>query len=129
MDTALHLSHRITHLRRSAAVALCWITLVAFPSSAQIMQEHHTLRELSGTVTDPGHEPIRGAIVQLEDEGSHAIITYITEDDGRYHFKRLSGDQDYRVWVVFRKRNSRHHEISKFDDHLDKVINFTIEAF
>ncbi len=92
------------------------------------MQEHHTLRDLTGTVTD-GHEPLRGAIVQLEAEGSHEVLTYVTEDDGRYHFKRLIGEQDYRVWVVFRKRHSKTHEISKFDDHLDKVINFTIEPF
>jgi hypothetical protein len=103
-------------------------TLGTSTLTAQVMQEHHTLRELSGTVTD-GHEPIRGAIVELEAEDSHAIATYVTEDDGRYHFKRLIGEQDYRVWVVFRKRNSKAHEISKFDDHLDKIIDFKIEPF
>lgn len=92
------------------------------------MPEPHTLRELSGIVTD-GHEPIRGAIVELEAVGTHDIISYVTEDDGRYHFKRLNSDQDYRVWVVFRKRHSKAREISKFDDHEKKVIDFRIEPF
>jgi len=120
--------HRGTSLRGRAAAAFCCLALIALPLSAQTMGQQH-LRELTGTVTDPGHEPVRGAVVQLEAENTHAIVTYITGEDGRYHFHRLNGDEDYRVWVVFRKRNSKARELSKFDSHTDKVINFTIEAF
>jgi hypothetical protein len=127
MTIARHRSYRLTSLRVCAA-ALCSLVLAAAPLSAQTMGEQH-LRELTGTVTDPGHEPVRGAIVQLEAENTHDIVTYITGEDGHYHFHRLNGDQDYRVWVVFRKRHSKTHELSKFDSHMDKVINFTVEAF
>jgi hypothetical protein len=110
-------------------LAFAAVVCLGLPASLHAQAMQHTFRDLSGTVTDPGHEPLRGAIVQLEADGSHDVLTYITEEDGRYHFKRLSGETNYRVWVVFRKRNSKAHEISKFDDHMDKVINFTIEAF
>ncbi len=122
-SAALHPARALLAL----AAAACLFTTAKLP--AQVMAERHTFRDLSGTVTDPGHEPLRGAIIQLEADGSHEVLTYITEADGRYHFKRLSGETNYRVWVVFRKRNSKSHEISRFDDHMDKVINFTIEAF
>jgi hypothetical protein len=109
------------------AAALCSLALFVPPISAQNMGPQHP-RELTGTVTD-GHEPVRGAVVQLEAENTHAIVSYITGDDGRYQFHRLNGDEDYRVWVVFRKRHSKPHELSKFDSHADKVIDLTIEAF
>jgi len=128
MTIARHRFHRLNSLR--AAAAFCGFVLFAATFCAQqTLGPPHTLRELTGTVTDPGHEPVRGAVVQLEVESSHEVVTYITGDDGRYRFKRLSGDQDYRVWVVFRKRHSKARELSKFDSHTDKVINFTIEAF
>jgi hypothetical protein len=130
MTIARHRLPRIVALHLRSAAALCSLALLSAPLSAQqTMGQQHPFRELSGTVTDPGHEPVRGAVVQLESENTHAIVTYITGEDGRYFFKRLSGDQNYRVWVVFRKRNSKTHELSKFDDHTDKVIDFTIEAF
>jgi hypothetical protein len=130
MTIARHRSQRLTPLRRHVAAALCYVSFVVAPFSAQqTMGQKHPPRELTGTVTDPGHEPVRGAVVQLEAGDTHAIVTYLTGDDGRYQFHRLNGDQDYRVWVVFRNRHSKTHELSKFDDHADKVINFTIEAF
>jgi Carboxypeptidase regulatory-like domain len=86
-------------------------------------------RDLSGTVTDPHHEPLRGAIVQLQVGDSPNISSYITGDDGRYRFLRLNGDLDYRVWVKFRDRTSHPRSLSKFDTNLHKVIDFTIESF
>jgi hypothetical protein len=88
----------------------------------------HT-RDLSGTVTDPHHEPLRGAIVQLQEGDSPNIATYITGDDGRYRFLRLNGNMDYRVSVKFRDRTSHPRNISKFDSNLHKVIDFSIETF
>jgi len=130
MTIARHRFPPIVALHQRSAAALCSLALLAAPLSAQqTMGQQHPFRELTGTVTDPGHEPVRGAVVQLESESNHDIVTYVTAADGHYYFKRLSGDQDYRVWVVFRNRHSKTHELSKFDDHADKVINFTIEAF
>ncbi len=86
-------------------------------------------RDLSGVVTDPQHEPLRGAIVQLQAGDTPNITSYITGDDGRYRFLRLNGSSDYRVWVKFRNRTSRPRSISKFDSNMHKVIDFTMETF
>lgn len=108
-------------------VGMC-LALVALPVAAQ-MPTQATMRSLTGTVTDSGHEPIRGAVVELRNESSHALVTFITEANGSYNFKRLDGNADYMVWVVYRGKQSSTHTISKFDSHMDKVIDFTVKTF
>ncbi len=102
--------------------------LGALPVAAQ-MPDQATVRTLTGVVTDTSHEPIRGAVVELRNESSRALMTYITDTNGAYSFKRLDGNTDYAVWVVFRGRHSPGHTISKFDSHMAKVINFTIRTY
>ncbi len=111
----------------AVCVGVC-LMLGALPVAAQ-MSAQPSVRTLSGTVSDTGHEPIRGAVVELRNEGSHELMTYITDGTGTYSFKRLDGNTDYVVWVVFRGRHSPSHAISKFDSHMAKVINFTIRTY
>ena len=112
-----------------AAVCLgACLMLGAIPMAAQISSQA-TVRSLSGTVSDTNREPIRGAIVELRNESSHELVTYITEENGNYNFKRLDGNADYVVWVVFRGRHSSTHTISKFDSHMAKVIDFTVRTY
>lgn len=86
-------------------------------------------RTLSGIVTDPHHEPLRGAIVELQEGDSANIVSYVTGPDGRYHFLRLKGNQDYSVWAKFRNRESKHRSVSKFADKPEQVIDFELETF
>jgi hypothetical protein len=93
------------------------------------MGESRSLRNLSGTITDSGHEPIRNAVVELRNSTTDQVITYITDTSGRYSFKRLDSHTDFQVWVLFRGRRSETRSISMFDSHLDKVINFTVRTY
>lgn len=86
-----------------------------------------TLRNLTGHVTDPHHEPLRGAVVQVHDDETNGVISYITDRSGTYSFKRLSGEKDYQVWAIFRGQQSRKRELSHFDTKTEKVIDLTIE--
>jgi hypothetical protein len=88
-----------------------------------------TLRNLTGRVTDDSREPIRGAVVELRDDKTNEVVTYITDATGRYNFKRLDGGTDYEVWVLFRGHRSPTRSISKFDSHLAKVIDFKVRTF
>jgi hypothetical protein len=102
--------------------------LLAFLSlwSAVAVGQFRT-RDISGTVTDHQHEPLRGAVVQVENCVSLGVVSYITGRDGRYSFKRLDGDIDYRVWVSFRGHKSRIRQLSKFDEYKPKIIDFTVD--
>jgi hypothetical protein len=85
-----------------------------------------TKRDLGGTVTD-GHEPLRGAVVQLEDETTHAIVSYITGRTGQYSFKRIGGDTDYQVWATFRGTRSKQKQLDRFNTSKTPTIDLVIE--
>jgi hypothetical protein len=124
--------HPAHHIARSIVRTACAIVLASLalsPHRLSAQMHEQKLRTISGTVSSPDHEPLRGAVVELQEVADGEVESYITAEDGRYHFKRLNSEADYKVWVLFRNRHSRSRDISKFDDHLDKVINFTIETF
>jgi hypothetical protein len=130
VSTSISHPSRRSVTRAFFVIAIVFCTSFAFSGrtfSAQV--NDHKLRDLSGTVTSPSHEPLKGAVVELQEGDGAAIRSYITGQNGEYHFNRLNSDADYKVWVVFRTRHSKSKEISKFDDHLDKVIDFTVETF
>lgn len=113
------------------AAVLCvaaGIMLPTLPSHAQVPAQP-TVRTLSGSVTDPNHEPIRGAVVELRNNKSNEVISYLTDTSGHYNFKRLDGNTDYDVWVLFRGRRTTTRSISKFDNHMAKVLNFTLRTY
>jgi hypothetical protein len=85
-----------------------------------------TLRNLSGTVTDEHHEPLRGAIVEVENEHTSSVASYITDRTGHYSFKRLDGNTDYKLWTTFRGQRSRAKTLSQFNVKPDPTIDFVL---
>jgi hypothetical protein len=118
------------------SILLCALALACVPVApavlaqtlGQSMDGMHD-RTLSGMVTDPHHEPLRGAIVELQEGDSANIVSFVTGADGRYHFLRLKGNQDYSVWAKFRTRESRHRSVSKFNDKTEQNVDFELETF
>lgn len=84
------------------------------------------LRNITGTVTDGGHEPLRGAVVQIEALDTLVIQSFETNESGAYHFRNLRSDADFSVWATFRGNRSKPHSIGKFDHALDRDIPITI---
>ncbi len=114
---------------RPSARALTTLAAAALLSLPLFAQQATTLRTLSGTVTDTSHEPLRGAVVELQNPAANTVVTYLTDTNGHYLFKRLNSDTDYRLWVVFRGHHTPVRSISKFDSHTAKVINFKISSY
>jgi hypothetical protein len=88
-----------------------------------------TLRNLNGTVQDRHHEPLSGAVVEIENENTKSVISYITDRSGRYSFKRIQGEVDYRVWFTYQGRRSKVRELSQFDDHPNAIINLMVKSY
>jgi hypothetical protein len=84
-------------------------------------------RTLRGTVTDRHHEPLKGAVVQAQNEQTGAVTSYITDRQGSYSFKHMSQNDDYKVWATYRRQRSSSREISHFDSKPEKVIGLTIK--
>jgi hypothetical protein len=88
-----------------------------------------TLRNLTGTVHDRHHEPLKGAVVEIENENTKSVISYITDRSGRYSFKRIDGEVDYRVWFTYRGQRSKIRELSQFDSHQNATIDLVVKRY
>jgi hypothetical protein len=108
-------------LTLAAAALFCVLPLRA--------QQAPTHRDISGTVTDTSHEPLRGAVVELHNPATNAVISRLTDAAGHYDFKHLDGDTDFTVTAAYRGHTAHPHTISKFDSHLDAHLDFTIKTY
>ena len=104
--------------RSTAIIALFFLTGLC---AAQM-----TTRSLSGTVTDGHNEPLRGAVIQVQNEATTSVISLITGRDGRYTFKRLDGQTDYRLWARFKGQKSKVRTLSQFDSDKPRVVDFIV---
>ncbi len=91
------------------------------------LQGQQALRDLIGTVQDGHHEPLRGAVVYLENEATHNVVTYITDRSGHFSFKRIQTDVDYDVWAIYRGQDSKRKTLSQFNTHPDPSITLVIK--
>lgn len=83
-------------------------------------------RALEGTVTSGG-EPARRAVVKLEDDRTLLVRSYVTQNDGHYHFAGLSMDSDYHVWAERNGHTSDKRSLSRFNSEKDKTIDLELK--
>src|ERR1700710_107398 len=100
-----------------------FIVLAAFSAS---LAAQSPLRDLSGSVRDRQNHPLRGAVVQLENEDTEAVQTFLTDADGHYNFKRVRSDTDYRLSASYQGRRSKSKEISKFSSKMTPYITLRV---
>jgi hypothetical protein len=120
---------RRTLSRHYLTVGLTFLFLCLLAIGAQAQRGQTDARTVSGIVSDPDHEPIRGAVVELENSSTHEVISFITAADGHYIFHRIDSHTDFRIWATFRNQKSAIHNISMFDDHIDKVIGISLRPY
>lgn len=112
--------HRTVRFRWRIGVA----SIVLATSS---LQAQHESRNLSGLVVDRHHEPLRGAVVEAHNLATQTVVSYITGRDGKYSFKRLDGDCDYKISAMWHDRHSSSKTLSLFDSNRTKVIDLTVK--
>jgi hypothetical protein len=83
-------------------------------------------RMLQGTVTNDG-EPIRGAVVLLENRATLEVRSYITQQDCQYHFSGLNYDVDYDVWAKRGDKRSPKKTLSQFNEKTVVRIDLILE--
>jgi hypothetical protein len=114
--------------KRTLAVALA----IAFAFSAfaqetkQSKKEAATLRILQGTVFDKDDKPVVGAVVQLKDVRTLQMRSYISKENGEYHFSSLKIDDDYEVEAKNKDLTSGPKKISIFDNR--KIVIQNLKA-
>jgi hypothetical protein len=83
-------------------------------------------RTVEGVVTAESH-PVSGATVQLNDTRTLQIRSFITKDDGVYHFAGLSTNDEYEIRAEHdglasgtkRLNVFNRHKVAKIDLKLD----------
>ncbi len=75
------------------------------------------VRIAEGQVVNGEKKPLDGAIVYLENPTSLEIKSYLTDNNGHFHFAQLAAQTDYEVWAEQNDVQSKHKFISQFSSH------------
>ena len=89
-------------------------------------QETANQRSVQGVVTDANGNPVSGAVVYLKNAKSLQIRSFVTKEDGTYHFFELSPDVDYELKADFQGASSGSKTLSSFDSRKKAVINLKL---
>jgi Carboxypeptidase regulatory-like domain len=107
-----------------SVAALCALSLAGQKKKDK---EDENTRTLQGLVSDADDNPAVGAVVQLKDLHTLQIRSFITKDDGAYHFSGLKTDTDYEVKAQMNGLSSRNRTLSTFDSRKNPSINLKLE--
>ena len=106
----------------------CLLSLALAGQEKKALNEDQNARSLEGIVTNAASNPVNGAIVQLKDLKTQAIRSYITHEDGKYHFAGLSTTSDYEVKAsTSGGESSPTKRLSTFDTKKTAVIDLKLK--
>ena len=109
-----------------AAVALAGVVTLPAYGQKKDTNERQT-RSVQGVVTNDGDTPLEGAVVQLKDTKSLQIRSFITKQNGTFHFHTLNPDIDYELRAEHQGATSGSKTLSSFDGRKSAVVNLKIE--
>jgi hypothetical protein len=107
---------------KNTRLRVCTIVLFVCP----LCLPQSEVRSVTGVVTDKRGNSLPGAVVEIEDTATLAVISYITAKDGRYHFARLSIEVDYLLKAKYRNYWSKPKTLSKFSSKEHSTIDLVI---
>ncbi|HXB74727.1 MAG TPA: carboxypeptidase-like regulatory domain-containing protein [Candidatus Acidoferrales bacterium] len=85
-------------------------------------------RSVQGAVTNPDDSPAVGAVVQLENTKTLQVRSFITKEDGIFHFYELGTDVDYKLKAEDKKTgaSSDAKTLSSFDSRKQAILNLKL---
>jgi hypothetical protein len=83
-------------------------------------------RSVEGAVTNSDDSVAVGAVVQLKNVKTLQIRSFITKEDGLYHFFELSPDVDYELKADFQGSSSGPKVLSSFDGRKKATVNLKL---
>ena len=105
-----------------------WVVLLllACAPTAGFAQKDSATRSVQGSVSNPDDSAVVGAVVQIKNMKTLQVRSFITLEDGTYHFYELSPDVDYELKADFRGASSGPKTLSSFDSRKKAVINLKL---
>lgn len=83
-------------------------------------------RTVQGVVMDGNSRPLEHAVVQIQNDWTLNIRSYITQSDGKYHFAGLSDDIDYELTAEYDGVRSPERKLSKFNSRKKPEIDLIV---
>jgi hypothetical protein len=102
------------------------IVLLCAALLAQKKNEDNTTRTVEGTVTNAAKQPVAKAVVQLENTKTLQIRSFITQEDGSYHFAGLGTDVEYKLKADHEGATTSWKTLSVFNSKKTAVINLKL---
>jgi hypothetical protein len=102
------------------------VVLLLACAPAGFAQKDSSTRSVQGAVTNPDESSAVGAVVQLKNMKTLQVRSFITKEDGTYHFFELSPDVDYELKADFQGASSGAKTLSSFDSRKKAVINLKL---
>src|SRR5579863_21854 len=104
---------------RAACIA---IVLFCAVLQAQKKNEDTTTRTVEGMVSNAANQPVAKAVVQLKNVKTLQIRSFITSDDGSYHFAGLGTDVEYQLKADHEGATTSWKTLSVFNTKKTAVI-------
>jgi hypothetical protein len=115
-------------LRTTWSVLLALFAVVALASGQQSRKgDEPNVRSVEGTVTNAAGQAVEGAVVQMKNTKTLQVRSFITQQDGGYHFHGLSTNADYEFKADHNGATSGSKTLSSFDSRTKAVINLKLE--
>jgi hypothetical protein len=89
--------------------------------------EDATTRTVEGKVTNAANQPVANAVVQLKNIKTLQIRSFITQDDGSYHFAGLGTDMEYQLKADYNGVSTSWKTLSIFNSKKTPVINLKLK--
>ena len=102
------------------------VLLLSAPATFAQKKKAENTRSVQGTVTVANDSPVDGAVVQLKNTKTLQIRSFITKDDGTYHFYDLSPDIDYKLKADYQGASSNTKTLSSFDSRKQTNLNLKL---
>ena len=108
-------------------VTCCLVVLLLLVcASPGYAQKESAMRSVQGAVSNPDDSPAVGAVVQLKNMKTLQVRSFITLEDGTYHFFELSPDVDFELKADFKGASSGPKTLCAFDSRKKAVNNLKL---
>lgn len=84
-------------------------------------------RTVEGRVTNASNQPVENAVVQLKNNKTLQIRSFITQQDGNYHFAGLQTDVEYQLKADHDGVSTSWKSLSVFNSKKTPVINLKLK--
>ena len=112
-------------MQRRVLLTATLAVLTAVTLAAQGKKEDPNQRSVEGAVLGPDQQPTPRAIVQLKDTKTLQVRSFVTQENGQYHFAGLRTDTDYELQAASGDLKSSTKRLSSFDSR--KVANVVLQ--